>query len=113
MDLDIVNCFLKLCEGLDSMQGELRMATALRDFMKEYGTVNYLHEHEIYSYLMKFADDDGSCMTKEMLADNGENTDPTQMNEEELFNYIRGELIHSRKLSGFLSGFGATQVEQY
>ena len=100
MDLNIVNCFLKVCEGLDSMQGELRMATALRDFMKEHGTVNYLHEHEIYTYLMKFAD-------------NGENTDPTLMNEEELFNYIRGELIHSRRLSGFLNGFGATQVEQY
>lgn len=113
MDLNIVNCFLKVCEGLDSMQGELRMATALRDFMKEHGTVNYLHEHEIYTCLMKFADDDGSCMTKEMLADNGENTDPTLMNEEELFNYIRGELIHSRRLSGFLNGFGATQVEQY
>ena len=56
----------------------------------------YLHEHEIYTYLMKFADDDGSCMTKEMLADNGENTDPTLMNEEELFNYIRGELLPLR-----------------
>ena len=41
-----------------------------------------------------FADDDGTCMTKEMLEDNGENIDPTKMNETELFNYIRGEMIH-------------------
>ena len=89
------------------------MAAALRDFMIEKGTVNYMHGREIYTYLMEFADDDGTCMTKEMLEDNGEKTDPTKMNETELFNYIRGEMIHERKLSGFLNGFGATQVEQY
>lgn len=113
MNLDIVNCFLEHFKGSELYKGELRMAAALRDFMIEKGTVNYMYGREVYTYLMEFADDDGTCMTKEMLEDNGENTDPTKMNETELFNYIRGEMIYERKLSGFLNGFGATQVEQY
>ncbi len=113
MDLDIVNLFIDMYNKEDSMKGKVRMAIALRDFMIENGTISYLHEHEIYTYLMEFADDDGSCVTKETLEENGENTDPTQMNEEELFNYIKGEYIHFQKLSKFLRGFGVTQVEQY
>lgn len=113
MDLDIVNCFIKWWEGTESMKGDLRMAVALRDFMLENGTVNYLHQHEIYSYLMEFADDDGTCITRQILEENGDNTDPLLMKEEDLFNYIRGELIHEKKLSSMLGGFGATQVEQY
>lgn len=113
MDLDVVNCFIKFWENTESMKGVLRMAVALRDFMLENATVNYMHQHEIYSYLMEFADDDGTSITKEILEENGDNTDPLLMNEEDLFNYIRGELIHEKKLSTQLSGFGATQVEQY
>lgn len=113
MDLDIVNLFIDMYNKEDSMKGKVRMAIALRDFMIENGTISYLHEHDIYTYLMEFADDDGSCVTKETLEENGENTDPTQMNEEELFNYIKGEYIHFQKLSKFLRGFGVTQVEQY
>lgn len=113
MDVEIVNCFLSFYEETDNMKGRLRMAEALKDFMLENGTVNYLHEHEIYSYLMEFADDDGTCTTKEILEESGENTDPLKMNKEELFNYIKGEYIYKNKLSGFLNGFGATQVEQY
>lgn len=115
MDVEIVNCFLSSYEDTtsDKTKGHLRMAEALKDFMLENGTVNYLHEHEIYSYLVKFADDDGTCTTKEILEENGENTDPLKMNKEELFNYIKGEYIYKNKLSGFLNGFGATQVEQY
>ena len=113
MDLDIVNLFIDMYNKEDSMKGKVRMAIALRDFMIENGTISFLHEHEIYTYLMEFADDDGSCVTKETLEENGENTDPTQMNEEELFNYIKGEYIHFQKLSKFLRGFGVTQVEQY
>lgn len=113
MDVDIVNCFLKFWSRTESMEGSLRIAEALRDFMLENGTVNYLHNHEIYSYLMEFHDDDGTCVTKHILEENGDNTDPLKMDKEELFNYIRGELIHEKKLSGFIGGFGATQVEQY
>ena len=113
MDVYIVNCFLKYWDKIDTMKDTVRLAEALRDFLLENGTVNYLHNHEIYSYLIKFADDDGTCMTKQMLEENGDNTDPLKMNKEELFNYIRGELIYRNKLSELINGFGVTQVEQY
>lgn len=113
MDLNIVDCFIKAWGESESMKGLIRLARALKDYMLENGTVNYLHEHEIYTCLMKFADDDGTAITKENLEENGENTDPLKMNEEDFFNYLRGEYILERKLSGFINGFGATQVEQY
>ena len=115
MDLDIVNSFIHYYGESESSltQGAIRMAQALRDFLLEKGTVNYLHNHEIYSYLMEFADDDGTCITKQILEDNGDNTDPLLMDEEDLFNYIRGEMIYEKKISTMLPGFGATQVEQY
>lgn len=113
MDLNIVDCMIQFWKGTESMTGALRLAEALRDFMIENGTISYLHEYEIHTCLMEFADDDGTCITKEILEENGENTDPLKMNEEELFNYIRGEFIYNRKLSGFFNGFGAVQVEQY
>lgn len=113
MDLNIVNCFLHAYSGMKNMQDVLRMSETLRDFMVERGTVNYFHDHELYTYLMEFATDDGTCITKEILEENGQNTDPTKMKEEDLFNYIRGEMIYKQKLSGMLHGFGATQVEQF
>ena len=115
MDVDIVNTFIHHYEGSESSltHGAIRMARALRDFLLEKGTVNYLHNHEIYSYLMEFADDDGTCITKQILEDNGDNTDPLLMDEEDLFNFIRGEMIYEKKISTMLPGFGATQVEQY
>lgn len=115
MDVGIVNTFIHNYERSESSltQGALRMARALRDFLLEKGTVNYLHNHEIYSYLMEFADDDGTCVTKQILEENGDNTDPLLMDEEDLFNYIRGEMIYEKKISTMLPGFGATQVEQY
>jgi len=115
MDVGIVNTFIHNYERSESSltQGALRMARALRDLLLEKGTVNYLHNHEIYSYLMEFADDDGTCITKQILEENGDNTDPLLMDEEDLFNYIRGEMIYEKIISTMLPGFGATQVEQY
>ena len=115
MDVGIVKTFIHNYERSESSltQGALRMARALRDLLLEKGTVNYLHNHEIYSYLMEFADDDGTCITKQILEENGDNTDPLLMDEEDLFNYIRGEMIYEKKISTMLPGFGATQVEQY
>ena len=108
MDVDIVNCFLKHWDKIDTMKDTVRLAEALRDFLLENGTVNYLHNHEIYSYLIEFADDDGTCMTKQMLEENGDNTDPLKMNKEELFNYIRGELIYRNKLSELINNVKKT-----
>ena len=113
MNLEIVDVFLRHYGDSEQHASDLRIAQALKNFMKENGSMGYLHNHEIYTYLMEFRDDDGECLTKEMLQEEGMNTDPSQMNETELFKYIRGELIHNQKLSSVLPGFGATQVEQY
>ena len=113
MDEDIVNCFLNNYRGYEAMARKVRMAEALKQFMLENGTVTYMHEHEIYTYLMTFQDDDGECLSKEVLEEEGMNTDPLTMTEEELFNYIRGEYLHNMKMSELFQGFGAVQVEQY
>lgn len=113
MDLDIVDLFIRNFQESENMKGTIRLAEALKAYLIENGTVNYLHNHEIYSCLMDFHDDDGSCITKEILEMNGDNTDPLKMNETELFAYIKGELLQNRKLSELLNGFGTTQVEQY
>lgn len=113
MDVRIVNCFLGIYKGSESAAGIVRMAEALKKFMLENGTVTYMHEHEIYTYLMTFRDDDGECLSKKVLEEEGMNTNPLTMTEEELFNYIRGEYIHNMKMSELFQGFGAVQVEQY
>lgn len=113
MDLDIVDLFIRKFQESENMKGTIRLAEALKAYLIENGTVNYLHNHEIYSCLMDFHDDDGSSITKEILEMNGDNTDPLKMNETELFAYIKGELLQNRKLSELLNGFGTTQVEQY
>lgn len=113
MDLDIVDLFIRNFQESENMKGTIRLAEALKAYLIENGTVNYLHNHEIYSCLMDFHDDDGSSITKEILEMNGDNTDPLKMNETELLAYIKGELLQNRKLSELLNGFGTTQVEQY
>lgn len=113
MNLNIVNCFLDNFRESKNMKGIIRIAEALKNYLLENVTVSYLHEHEIYSCLMQFNDDDESAVSKEMLEMNGDNTDPLKMNEADLFAYIKGELILNRNISDLLNGFGATQVEQY
>lgn len=113
MDENIVNGALAYYAGTDSMEGAMRMARALKKFMKEKGTKIYLLEHEIYTYLMTFRDDDGECMSKEDLEREGETTDPLEMPESILFDYIRGEFVNQQKLHLLFKGFGATQVKQY
>lgn len=113
MDLSMVDCFIKNFQESETMKGTIRLAEAMRDYLLENGTVNYMHNHEIYSCLIEFNDDDGSSVTKEILEMNGDNSDPLKMNETDLFAYIKGELLQNKKLSNLLNGFGATQVEQY
>lgn len=113
MDLSMVDCFIKNFQESETMKGTIRLAEAMRDYLLENGTVNYMHNHEVYSCLIEFNDDDGSSVTKEILEMNGDNSDPLKMNETDLFAYIKGELLQNKKLSNLLNGFGATQVEQY
>ena len=113
MDEKIVDLFLSYFQGSGSMKEKLYIANALKKFMKEHGTRTYLHGNELYTYLMEFRDDSDECTTKQLLEEEEKNTDPIEMNEEELFNLIRGEYILPNRMGELLNGFGAVQVEQY
>lgn len=113
MDLDILNCFLNLRSSLQSESEAVIMAKALRAFMLEKGTLSYLEDHEIYTYLMEFRDDDDDAYSKQILQENDMNTDVSTMTEKELFNYLRGEYLLGGKLSSMMAGLAAIQVEQY
>ena len=111
MDLDILDCFLNL-RSLYSESEPVIMAKALTAFMLEKGTLSYVENHEIYTYLMEFRDDDDDAYNKQMLQENGMNTDVSTMTEKELFNYLRGEYLMGGKLSRMMQGLAAIQVEQ-
>ena len=111
MDLDILDCFLNL-RSLYSESEPVIMAKALKAFMLEKGTLSYVENHEIYTYLMEFRDDDDDAYNKQMLQENGMNTDVSTMTEKELFNYLRGEYLMGGKLSRMMQGLAAIQVEQ-
>ena len=112
IDLDILDCFLNL-RSLYSESEPVIMAKALKAFMLEKGTLSYVENHEIYTYLMEFRDDDDDAYNKQMLQENGMNTDVSTMTEKELFNYLRGEYLMGGKLSRMMQGLAAIQVEQY
>lgn len=113
MDLDILDCFLEMNESLYADSEPVVMAKALKEFMLEKGTLSYLENHEIYTYLMKFRDDSDEAFSKQMLQENGMNADVSTMTEKELFNYLRGEYLLGRSLSGIMQGLSAIQVESY
>lgn len=113
MDLDILDCFLNLRSSSQSESEPVIMAKALRAFMLEKGTLSYIENHEIYTYLMEFNDDDDEAYSKQTLQENDMNTDVSTMTEKELFNYLRGEYLMGGKLSKMMQGLSAIQVEQY
>lgn len=113
MDLDILDCFLNLRSSSQSESEPVIMAKALRAFMLEKGTLSYIENHEIYTYLMEFNDDDDETYSKQTLQENDMNTDVSTMTEKELFNYLRGEYLMGGKLSKMMQGLSAIQVEQY
>lgn len=113
MDLDILNCFLRMYESLNGESEPIIMAKSLKKFMQEKGTLSYVEDHEIYTFLMEFRDDSDEAFSKQMLQESGMNTDVSTMTERELFNYLRGEYLLGGKLSSMMPGLAAIQVEQY
>lgn len=113
MDLGVLDCFLDLRSSQESESEPIIMAKALKAFMLEKGTMSYIENHEVYTYLMEFSDDEGEAYDKQMLLENNMNTDVSTMTEKELFDYLRGEYLLGGKLSGMMSGLAAVQVEQY
>ncbi len=113
MDLDIVDCFLRMEERYSENKEPAIVSRRLREFLLDKGTSTYIEGHEVYTYLMEFRDDDGSAMTKENLRDSDMNTDVSTMTDPELFNYLRGEYLLNRNIDRLVKGFSAIQVEQY
>lgn len=113
MDKEIVDCFFRYYGDDQKDSEEAIISKKLREFMLENGTATYIEGHEVYTYLMKFRDDDGDAMWKEALQENDMNTDVSTMTETELFNYLRGEYLIRRNMNRLTSGFSAIQVDQY
>ena len=113
MDMDILDCFLNIKEATQNNSESVIMAKVLRRFMLEKGTLSYVENHEVYTYLMTFHDDDDDVYDKQMLQENEMNTDVSTMTEKELFAYLRGEYLLKGKLSRMMNGLAAIQVEQY
>lgn len=113
MNLEIVNCFLKMDEEFHKDEEHTIMSRALREFMLKQGTVSYLEGHEVYTYLMQFHDDSDEAFSKEMLQESNMNTDVSTMTETELFNYLRGEYLLNANMEKLVRGFSAIRVKQY
>ena len=113
MDLDILNCFLQMEEAYHSESEPVILAKALKKFMLEEGTLSYVENHEVYTYLMEFRDDSDEAFSMQLLQENEMNTDVSTMTKRELFNYLRGEYLLGGQLSHMMNGLAAIQVEQY
>ena len=113
MDLDILDGFLRMEESFQNDSEPVILAKAIRALMLETGNLSYIEDHEVYTYLMEFRDDDDEAYSKEMLQENDMNTDVSTMTEKELFNYLRGEYLLGGRLSSLMNGLAAIQVESY
>lgn len=89
-----------------------KILTTLKTYMLENGTRTFLEEEEIYVNKIQFNDDDGVTIDKELLKRENKELDFSNIDDDELWNYIRGEYILNGKLSK-IRGFGVTQVDQY
>ena len=113
MDLDILDGILRMEESFQNDSEPVILAKAIRALMLEKGTLSYIEDHEVYTYLMEFRDDDDEAYSKQILQENDMNTDVSTMTEKELFNYLRGEYLLGGRLSSLMNGLAAIQVESY
>ena len=113
MDLDILDGILRMEESFQNDSEPVILAKAIRALMLEKGTLSYIEDHEVYTYLMEFRDDDDEAYSKQILKENDMNTDVSTMTEKELFNYLRGEYLLGGRLSSLMNGLAAIQVESY
>lgn len=58
MDLDILDGILRMEESFQNDSEPVILAKAIRALMLEKGTLSYIEDHEVYTYLMEFRDDD-------------------------------------------------------
>lgn len=87
----------------------------IRDVVKEdlleNGTRVYLADEDIYYKKVEF-NTDGGTNTKEWIESEGKEVDLSQMNDEEIWQYIYGEYVMSGRL-GEIPGLGVTQTQTY
>lgn len=111
MHKNIVEVFEKWY-GSSASDKYKRIVKVLKQDMLEKGTRTYLEDEEIYVQKIKFNTDDGVTIDDSLLKEEKRELDFMSIDDEELWNYIRGEYILSGTL-GKISGFGVTQIEQY
>lgn len=111
MKKDIVELFERLYSNTELNEYN-RIVKALKDEILENGTRVYIEGEELYIKKIEFKTDNGEMINKSMLdVENGQ-IDFATIEENELWNYIRGEYIFNGLLSQ-IKGFGSTQIFQY
>jgi hypothetical protein len=84
----------------------------LSNFMFENGTRAMIEGEEVYVKKIDFGTDDGYVIDKDLLKEENKELDFNTIDDEQLWNYIKGEYLLNGTL-GTIKGFGATQTYQY
>lgn len=87
-----------------------RITDIMKKELLENGTRTYLEDKEIYIKKIEFDTDDS--LTSEQLEAEEEIIDFSEIDDDKLWDLIRGEYI-LRGTLGTIQGFGVTQVETY
>ncbi len=112
----IITMHKKIVEVFERWNGDsatnehITITNTLKTYMLENSTRTFLEEEEIYVKKLQFNNDD--TIDRELLKQERRNLDFSNIDDDELWNFIRGEYILNGKLSE-IRGFGVTQVDQY
>lgn len=90
----------------------VRVRGLLKDELLKNGTRTYLEGEEIYVWKIQFNDDDGVTIDRRLLVEEKRKLDFESINDEDLWDYIRGEFILNGSINE-IRGFGVTQVDTY
>ncbi len=112
MNLKIVDVYEKLYLNIEDYNEINIIRNELKLFMLENGTRTFLEGEEIFIKKIEFADDGGYTLDNNMLNEENRKLNFQNIDEDELWNYIRGEYIYNGNINK-INGFGTTQVETY
>lgn len=84
--------------------------TTLKQFMLENGTRTYIEGEDIIFHKIEF--DTEETVTRETLSLENTNLDFSSIDNDKLWDYIKGEYLLGGNLSK-IEGFGSTQVYQF
>ena len=97
-------------EGDDRNTEVRKITEILKKDLIENGTRVYLEEEEVYAKKIEFSTEE--MTNKEILDTENKGIDFESLEDEELWNYIKGEYLFRGTL-GAINGFGITQVGTY